>query len=542
MPIKLTIHTLQDRVKRLEDLSGSIQDASNEISSITNNLIQKQNLDAFLTSELFPNIDSSGPLLGSSGIMLSAVDKALLTVGFDKFTSGKYYTTGNEVKAGRWGLFMEPSVLTIGIPNYAGNDTNKAFQVVTYDETSLRKKNLIYAKCGTNDASSSVGIGPIFGRENLSSSGSMISGVDPFVLDPVIDSRLNSLYGSPEPHKKNMTLSVAGNVQIRSGANSQEGNLNVQNDITTKFLYVENNSHFKDTMYVEGDDNSGLANFAWIGIANANGGGVGRGGGEDLADYNPDAVKIVELKDTGGADLELWAGYSEDKDDGPNVQPNNYAIIAGDPSYWSALGRGKILVSEVNIYSDSRNKKIILKENLYEKYKNINVVNYINKKDGSGKKLKGVLAQEIETDFPDFVSSTEGLVADIMQSSVSNTVTEDGTKAIIKLNKETDIKEKDLLTIIEPNSQNNNLKVLEVIDSCTFVVPFFEFDKEKPVFVYGRHVKDHRTVDYNKIHMTTVEVVQELIKKTETLESENVQLKNTLAQFEARLASLESKA
>jgi hypothetical protein len=537
MPIKLTIHSLEDRVKRLEDLSGSIQDASNEISSITNNLIQKANLDAFLTTELFPNVGSQGALINQSGIRIGAGDAAVITKQSisTPFTSGKYTTMA--YKPGPWGMFVEPSTLTMGIP-YA---ENRGFQVVGYGQDSVRKTNFIYAHVSGTGAtvSASVGIGPIFGLESLTTSSSIINGTLPYKLDPVIETRLGSLYGSPETHKKQMTLSVAGNMQIRSGSGGQEGNLNVQNDITTKFLYVAGNSWFKDTLYVEGDDSSAITNFAWIGIANADGAGQGRGSGEDLSDYDPDAYAIVDI-DKDDNEIELWAGGKK-KDSGPEVAANDYAIITGNPTYWSVSGKGKILVSEVNIYSDSRNKKIILKENLYEKYKNINVVDYVNKKDGSRKKLKGVLAQELEINFPDFVSKTEGLVADIMQSSVSNIVTEDGTRVIIKLNKETDIKEKDLLTIIEPNSQNNNLEVLEVIDSCTFIVPFFEFNKEKPVFVYGRHVKDHRTVDYNKIHMTTVEVVQELVKKTETLESENVQLKNTLSQFETRLAALESK-
>lgn len=524
MPIKLTIHTLQDRVKRLEDLSGSIQDASNEISSITNNLIQKQNLDAFLTSELFPNIDSSGPLLSSSGIMLSAVDKALLTVGYDKFTSGKYYTTGNEVKAGRWGLFMEPSVLTIGIPSYAGNDTNKAFQVVTYDVDSLRKKNLIYAKCGTNDASSSVGIGPIFGRENLSSSGSMILGVDPFVLDPVIDSRLNSLYESPATHKKNMTFSVAGNMQIRSGSNNQEGNLNVQNDITTKFLYVDS-AGTGDAKFKVTSVRTEIKNGLWIHEGTIN--------DDDVEHGTRELNKYVYLIANSG-----WT--SDLTDDTHTDAAARWELIVGNTGWYNNAG-GRIMCTEIDFISDSRNKEIINYESNFDKYKLINVVDYYLKNDNNKEIKKGVLAQQIEQVFPKFVKKTKGLVADIFQPSLQTSILENGRVKIV-LENSTDLKAGDVVEVIERNQQKNSLQVLEVLSPTVFIVESFNFDINEPVFVYGRYVNDYKTVDYNKIHMTTVEVVQELIKKTETLESENVQLKNTLAQFEARLASLESKA
>jgi len=74
-------------------------------------------------------LDLSGNInLNSSlkGIILNAADRPFITRGFDAFTSGNY--TG----LGRWGLFMEPSRLTLGIPNIAG----KAFNVSAYDANS----------------------------------------------------------------------------------------------------------------------------------------------------------------------------------------------------------------------------------------------------------------------------------------------------------------------------------------------------------------------------------------------------------------------
>jgi hypothetical protein len=57
------------------------------------------------------------------GIILNGADRPFITRGFDTFTTGNY--TG----LGRWGLFMEPSRLTLGIPNMPG----KAFEIAKYE-------------------------------------------------------------------------------------------------------------------------------------------------------------------------------------------------------------------------------------------------------------------------------------------------------------------------------------------------------------------------------------------------------------------------
>jgi hypothetical protein len=62
----------------------------------------------------------------NKGIILDAQDMPIITRAWDPFTSGGY--TG----VGRWGLFMESSVLTAGIPDIPG----KAFRVSTYNDNS----------------------------------------------------------------------------------------------------------------------------------------------------------------------------------------------------------------------------------------------------------------------------------------------------------------------------------------------------------------------------------------------------------------------
>jgi hypothetical protein len=60
-------------------------------------------------------------LAGSDkGIILNGADRAMITRGFDTFTSGVHNGLG------RWGLFMEPNNLTLGIPNVFGKEVEVA--------------------------------------------------------------------------------------------------------------------------------------------------------------------------------------------------------------------------------------------------------------------------------------------------------------------------------------------------------------------------------------------------------------------------------
>jgi hypothetical protein len=62
------------------------------------------------------------------GINLGGADRPLITRRLDAFTSGNY------IGLGRWGLYLEPSRLVLGIPNVVG----RAFEFATYELNSTR--------------------------------------------------------------------------------------------------------------------------------------------------------------------------------------------------------------------------------------------------------------------------------------------------------------------------------------------------------------------------------------------------------------------
>ena len=90
-------------------------------------------------------------------ILLNAADLPMITNGYDKFTSGAYNG------AGRWGMFMEPSQLTLGCPT-AGAFTFKHFNA---DSTSTERMRI--------DGSGNVSITQTPGKYTVDVSGGATS-------------------------------------------------------------------------------------------------------------------------------------------------------------------------------------------------------------------------------------------------------------------------------------------------------------------------------------------------------------------------------
>lgn len=97
--------------------------------SIANNssyIFSLDNAGRLALGEITPteklHIDIGNIRLGLSdkGIILNGADRAMITRGFDPFTSGVHNGLG------RWGLFMEPNNLTLGIPNLFGKEVEVA--------------------------------------------------------------------------------------------------------------------------------------------------------------------------------------------------------------------------------------------------------------------------------------------------------------------------------------------------------------------------------------------------------------------------------
>lgn len=85
-------------------------------------------------------IQSGNILLSNAdkGIILNGADRPMITRGFDPFISGNY--TG----IGRWGMFMEPNRLVLGVPNLS----DKAIEFAGYNTNSSRSAFLTIQQSG----------------------------------------------------------------------------------------------------------------------------------------------------------------------------------------------------------------------------------------------------------------------------------------------------------------------------------------------------------------------------------------------------------
>ncbi|QKG55694.1 tail fiber domain-containing protein [Hymenobacter sp. BRD128] len=111
---------------------------------------------------------------GSLGVALNGQDRPFITRGYDAFASGNYQG------AGRWGLFMEPSRLTFGIPAIA----DRHFQWVSYNDNSTVASTLMFlsqiGNLGIGTASPAGGLHVVSGNggpgTGVGTAGAVLSG------------------------------------------------------------------------------------------------------------------------------------------------------------------------------------------------------------------------------------------------------------------------------------------------------------------------------------------------------------------------------
>jgi len=130
---------------------GAFNTAAAPLSFAAGNSAKANNRGAFVwsdsTSGDFPSqadnefaIRAAGGLrvLSGQGVLLNSADRPLITRGWDPFTSGPY------VGIGRWGMFMEPNRLVVGVPAVQ----DKSFEVATYNADGTRLMRLTVDQAG----------------------------------------------------------------------------------------------------------------------------------------------------------------------------------------------------------------------------------------------------------------------------------------------------------------------------------------------------------------------------------------------------------
>ena len=148
--------------------------------------------------------------------------------------------------------------------------------------------------------------------------------------------------------------------------------------------------------------------------------------------------------------------------------------------------------------------------------------------NGSGLQKK-VIAQQLQEVYPRAVLTNQGLIPNVFAVAKETTVLSQST--IIITTKAHEFTTGDKVKLILEKTGDKEL-IVTVIDANTFSVAEAINDK---VFVYGKHVNDLLTVDYDAVSMLNVSATQELSKQIEQLKAENAKLQNRLMKIEASL-------
>ncbi len=259
--------------------------------------------------------------------------------------------------------------------------------------------------------------------------------------------------------------------------------------------------------------NTGSASFNYAGYFKASGGANGNyalvtdGGLVGFGTTSPSKA-LVEVN--GSQSNTLTYGYlSPTGTTGATSGTANYSIYASQ----------RIAALEFNAYSDARIKKVI---DVSNNAKDLNTLMNIRIKDyqfidtiGKGNKVyKKLIAQELETVYPNAVSRIKDEVPDIFKTAeikngkitIANNL-KAGEKVKLIFDKRTELAE-----VIEADA--NSFKV--------------NLADEGPVFVYGRQVTDFRVVDYEALSTLSISAMQAQQKMIENLKTENANFKAEL--------------
>lgn len=203
------------------------------------------------------------------------------------------------------------------------------------------------------------------------------------------------------------------------------------------------------------------------------------------------------------------------------------ASTSGSASYSiSIFANNNIAANAVIAFSDARTKRIGgVSDGAADLHRLMGIeitdYTYLDTAGKGSAPQKKVIAQQVESVFPQAVQSGPGVIPDLY------------TKAAVRdgwIQLATDLKAGDRVRLIGKQGENI-AEVAEVRDGAFRTTAAPPGDE---VFVYGREVTDFRTVDYDAIAMLNVSATQELARRLEEKDTEITRLTKMVELLEAR--------
>jgi hypothetical protein len=206
------------------------------------------------------------------------------------------------------------------------------------------------------------------------------------------------------------------------------------------------------------------------------------------------------------------------------------------------------------ILSDARIKKDMQQSNGVSdlaRLMTLRVTDYVNidtLAKGNGR-IKGFIAQQVEAVFPEAINISSNCIPSIYTRPVSIQI--QNGQARFQLTCAHGLSVGDEVRIHLKDNGANEFKVVSVEGDQSFTVTGWSGETDvQNMFIYGKKVKDFRTVDYDRIHTLNVSATQELARRVAQLEAENTALRqksgeaeglrSELNDLKARFSKLES--
>jgi len=250
--------------------------------------------------------------------------------------------------------------------------------------------------------------------------------------------------------------------------------------------------------------------------------GVGNVG---IGTNNP--IAPLHVQSQGSATYASFTFYA--KDQYTNTPNNPTSCCAGTVNGVSIHSSGRVMASEFDAFSDARIKNVVGITNSSDDLSSllaIEITDYTMKDKAKDlKPYKKVIAQQVESIYPQAVSSITDVVPDIYAVSSIK----DGYVSL-----QTDLKEGDKVKLIF--DEGAEMAMVTSTDENGFTV---DLEKSGNVFVYGREVNDFRTVDYEAISMLNVSATQELYRLIEKLQKENANVNEKLKNYASLVSDIE---
>jgi len=240
------------------------------------------------------------------------------------------------------------------------------------------------------------------------------------------------------------------------------------------------------------------------------------GGNVGIGTSNPSRARLV------------IDGYSSDNDIPLNDQltfGNQVTRGTAGKKQLSLYATDGIAAKIIYLFSDERIKRSMQKSNAaadLQTLMGIEVTDF-QYKDVMGQgndSHKKLIAQQVESVFPQAVAKSTDVIPDIYQKATCK----NGWIALA-----TNLEKGDRVKLVTAKSKDI-FEVLEVNPTGFRTNCQYEGSE---LFVYGREVNDFRTVDYEAVAMLNVSATQELARQLAALKKDNADMKARLAALEA---------